>query len=110
MLTNTGTKARTCLLNDSPNWVATTSAGTYVVSLWARADTAGATLTLRIREYAGSTLARTTTVQITLTTSWQQVTLTHTTASPGSTLDFTAYVSKAAPGTGFYADDVAISH
>ena len=109
-LTNTGTTASTCLLNDSPNWVATTSPGNYLVSLWARADTAGATLTLRIREYAGTTLVRTTTAQITLTTAWQQLSLTHTTASPGSTLDFSAYVSRAAAGTGFYADDVAISH
>jgi hypothetical protein len=31
-------------------------------------------------------------------------------ASPGtSTLDFSAYVSGAAPGTGFYADDVALT-
>ncbi|MFY9577988.1 MAG: PKD domain-containing protein [Gaiellaceae bacterium] len=109
-LTNTGTVAASCLLNDAPNWVTSTTAGNYVASMWARADTGGATLTLRIREYAGSTLVRTSTAQVTLTTSWQQVTLTHTTASPGSTLDLNAYVSKAAPGTGFYADDVAISH
>jgi hypothetical protein len=35
--------------------------------------------------------------------------VTHTVAAPGSsTLDFNAYVSKAAPGTGFYADDAMI--
>ena len=48
------------------------------------------------------------TTQVTLTTSWQQVTVTYTTQSPGSTLDFQSYVSNAAPGTAFYADDASI--
>jgi PKD repeat protein len=109
-LVNTGTAPSTCTLNDSPNWVLTTSAGGYVASLWVRADNPGATLTVRFREYVGSTLARVTIAQFTLTTTWQQVSVAHTTASPGSsTLDFNAYVSKAQPGTAFYADDVTIS-
>ena len=108
-LTNTGTTGSTCTLNDSPNWVTTTSAGTYTASLWVRADTAGALLKLRLREYAGSTLVGSATPQFTLTTSWQQVSLTYTPASPGSsTLDFNAYVVSAPPGTCFYADDAAI--
>ena len=87
------------------------AAGTYTGSLWARADTAGAILKLRFREYNGNTLVASPTTQATLTTSWQQVTVTHTTVSPGAgdTLDFSAYVSQAAPGTCFYADDVSIS-
>ena len=109
-LSNTGTINASCLLNDAPNWVASTTAGNYIVSLWVRADNPGAILNLRIREYAGSTLARTTSAQTTLTTSWQQITLTHPTASPGSTLDFSAYVTKAPPGTCFYADDALITH
>ena len=109
-LVNTGTAPSTCTLNDSPNWVLTTSAGGYVANLWVRADNPGATLTVRFREYVGSTLARVTIAQFTLTTTWQQVSVAHTTASPGSsTLDFNAYVSKAQPGTAFYADDVTIS-
>jgi PKD repeat protein len=107
-LTNTATTASTCLLNDSPNWVTTTSSGTYMGTLWVRANTAGATLKLRFREYSGSTLVGSPAAQVTLTTSWQKVTLTHTTASPGSTLDFNAYVTSAAPGTCFYADDASI--
>lgn len=73
-----------------------------------RADTAGATLKLRFREYSGSTLVGTQTTLATLTTSWQQVSVAYTTQSPGSTLDFNAYVSSAAPGTCFYADDASI--
>jgi hypothetical protein len=43
-----------------------------------------------------------------LTTSWQQVAVTNTVVSPGSTLDYSAYVTNAAPGTCFYADDASI--
>jgi parallel beta-helix repeat protein len=108
-LTNANATAATTLLNDSPNWVTTTSSGAYVGSMWVRADTAGATLTLRFREYNGSTLVGTGTAQVKLTTSWQPISLTYNPVAPGvSTLDLNAYVSKAAAGTGFYADDVAV--
>ena len=108
-MTNTGTTGSTCTLNDSPNWVSSTAAGTYTGTLWARADLAGAMLKLRFREYSGSTLVGSATMLATLTTSWQQVTVTYTAASPGSsTLDYNAYVVSASPGTCFYADDVSI--
>jgi parallel beta-helix repeat protein len=106
---NTGTTASTCTLNDSPDWAKPTAAGTYTGSIWVRSDTAGATLKLRFREYSGSTLVGTQTTLASLTTSWQQVSVSYATQTPGSTLDFNAYVSSAPPGTCFYADDVAIS-
>jgi PKD repeat protein len=109
-LTNTGTSSATCTLNDSPSWVGQTAAGTYTASLWVRADTPGATLKLRVREYNGSTLVGTATGTVALTTSWQQVTVAHPVASPGSNLDLNAYVSGAAPGTCFYADDALYQH
>jgi parallel beta-helix repeat protein len=108
-LANTGTTASTCTLNDSPDWAKPTAAGTYTGSIWVRSDTAGATLKLRFREYSVSTLVGTQTTLASLTTSWQQVSVSYTTQAPGSTLDFNAYVSSAAPGTCFYADGVAIS-
>jgi serine protease len=51
--TNTGTGATTCGLTDQPTWVGTTSPGTYLVSLWVKAPTAGALVTLRLRELTG---------------------------------------------------------
>jgi parallel beta-helix repeat protein len=108
-LANTGTTASTCTLNDTPDWAKPTATGTYTGSIWVRSDTAGATLKLRFREYSGSTLVGTQTTLASLTTSWQQVSVSYATQAPGSTLDFNAYVSSAAPGTCFYADDVAIS-
>jgi PKD repeat protein len=107
-LTNTGTVATTCALNDAPNWIKSTSAGTYVAALWVRADAAGALLKLRLREWSGTTLVGSAAGQVTLTTSWQQVFVSYTTAAPGSTLDLNAYVLSAAPGTCFYADDASM--
>jgi parallel beta-helix repeat protein len=110
-LQNTGTGASSCLLNDSPNWVTKTSTGTYTASLWARADSAGAVLKLRLREYDGSVLVGTSVIPtITLSTAWQELSVSYAAASPGtSTLDLSAYVSGAAPGTCFYADDVVLT-
>jgi hypothetical protein len=110
-LTNTGSSNTTCLLNDSPNWVATTAAGSYTGSIWVRADSPGASFTLRFREYNGTTLVGSTSTQFTLKSSWKLVTVTYTPVSPGSTsLDLNAYLPSvsAPPGTCFYADDVSI--
>jgi PKD repeat protein len=109
-LANTGTTASTCTLNDSPDWAKATTAGTYSGTIWVRAETAGATLKLRFREWSGSTLVGTQTTLATLTTSWQEVSVVYAAQLSGSSLDFNAYVSSAAPGACFYADDVTISH
>jgi len=76
--------------------------------MWVRSDTAGAILKLKFQEYSGSTLVGSASAQVTLTTSWQQVTLPYTIKSPGSTLDLQVYVTTPAPGTAFYADDASI--
>jgi parallel beta-helix repeat protein len=108
-LSNTGSSSATCTLNDSPNWIDLTSAGTYTASMWVRADSPGASLKLRLREYDGSTLAGSTTQTTTLSTAWQQVTVALVASAPGSsTVDLNAYVSGAPPGSCFYADDVVL--
>jgi hypothetical protein len=110
-LANDGGTSGKCILNDKPNWVAITAAGTYTGGLWVRADTPGATLKLRFREYQSGSLVGS--PQITLhqlTTSWELVTVTRTVEAPGSsTLDLTAFVANAPPGTCFYADDASIT-
>ena len=110
VLANTTTSTQSdCTLNDSPNWVTTTKAGTYVASLWVRADTPGAMLRLRLREYAGSTFAGQVIGTVVLSTDWQQVTVSYVPTAPGgSTLDLTAYTLSASPGTCFWADDASI--
>jgi hypothetical protein len=80
-------------------------------TMWVRAATAGPTLKLKVREYQGTTLVGSDTTPISLTTAWQQVAVTHTPIAPGnSTLDLTAYISGAAPGTCFLVDDISIRH
>jgi hypothetical protein len=66
-------------------------------------------LKLRFREYSGSTQVATATSQVTLTTSWQQATVTYRVPTAGTSLDFNAYISSAPPGTCFYADDASIT-
>jgi parallel beta-helix repeat protein len=108
-LTNTGASASTyATLQDSPNWVTTTSPGTYTGTLWARADAPGAILKLKFQEYSGATLVGTATAQMALTTSWQQLTVSYAIKSPGSALDFQSFVANPAAGAVFYADDASI--
>jgi parallel beta-helix repeat protein len=113
-LINGSAAATTCAINDSPDWVKPTVAGTYTGTLWARADTAGKPLKLRFREYTLSSgaLLGTATSQITLSTSWQRVSVSYTVTTPGSSsLDFNAYLSSAdaPPGPCFYADDASVT-
>ena len=109
----TATPVASCTLHDAaPHWVATTGAATYQGSMWVRADTAGATLRLRFREYGivNGTFYGSNTVTLTLSTSWQQVTVAYTANAPGNTyLEFSAYTVNAAPGNCFYADDASIA-
>jgi hypothetical protein len=107
---NTSGASRTCKLTDSPPWVSTTASGTYTASLWVKAPSAGATLTLALSEMSGATVVGSASSSIRLTTSWQQVTVSYTVKQPGATaLDFSAsVVSVPAATTAFYADDAAL--
>ena len=108
-VTNTAASAGTCTLNDAPNAVTTTASGGYTATLWVRADSPGQTLKLRLREYSAATLVGTAIGELTLTTAWQQISVSYTPAAPGaSTLDLHAYVTGAPPGTCFLADDATI--
>lgn len=110
VLLNGGAAGAMCKLNDQPNWVTVTGAGTYQASMWVRADAPGTTLTLRIREYDGGTLVGKQTASIGLSTTWQQVSVAHPVQSPGtSTLDVQAWVPNAPVGTCFAVDDVVIA-
>lgn len=104
--TTTSTQAD-CTLNDSPNWIKTTQTGIYTASLWVRADAAGSVLKVRLREYNGGVFVSSATAQITLSTTWQKASVSYAPQVAGSTLDLTVYTNNAAPGTCFYADDVA---
>ncbi|MDT4939130.1 MAG: hypothetical protein QOG80_2801 [Pseudonocardiales bacterium] len=109
-LTNVGVTAGVCTLNDSPDWVSKTRAGTYRATLWVRSATAGATLTLRLRESSAGTVVGSSSATVTLTTSWQLVTVSYRATRSNSTLDVNAFVSAVPAGAvAFYADDAAIT-
>jgi PKD repeat protein len=111
LLRNNSTGTRKCVLNDVPNWVATTQAGTYTGSIWVRADSAGKKIKITFREINAGSLVGSRVVTYTLTTSWQQLTLTYAPVRAGtSTLDLQVFVPKdfAPPGVCFYADDASI--
>jgi hypothetical protein len=99
-----------CGIDDQPNWVSSTQAGAYTASIWARSDTPGLTLTLRVREYLGGVRQGTVTETLDLTSSWQQVTVVYSPVAPGSTLDFEAYTANSPVGVCFQADDASITH
>ena len=81
------------VLDDSPNSVASSVAGaTYTASTWVKAP-AGRSVTLRIREYRGSTLVRYKTVVATGTGSWQQVTVSAAPANGGTSMSVDVLVS-----------------
>jgi PKD repeat protein len=109
-LTNTTTGPVTETLNDNPNTVLTSAAGTYTGSIWVRADTAGAKLYLRVREYNGGTKVSEKVVGVVLSTSWQQVSASLVPTSPGSTsIEFATAVYSAAAGSSYYADDASLT-
>ncbi|MGI8615391.1 MAG: PKD domain-containing protein, partial [Actinomycetota bacterium] len=109
-LTNTSTRKQKCVLNDQPNWVTTTQAGTYTASIWVRDDSPFGQFKLLLKETGGA-LNGSLTTTVPLTTNWQLVSVSYTVKSPGtSTLDLQAFVPRtfAPTGTCFYADDVSI--
>ena len=109
-LTNASTRKQKCVLNDQPNWVTTTQAGTYTASIWVKDDSPFGKFKLMLKETGGA-LNGSLTTTVTMTTNWQLVTVSYTVKSPGtSTLDLQAFVPKnfAPTGTCFYADDVSI--
>ena len=108
-LSNTSAGAE-CTLDDKPNSVAVTESGPYTARIWARSDTAGMTFKLRIREFSGGTVGSESTT-VTLTSSWQQVSVVITPVNPGaSSLDVQAYTTSSPVGVCFQADDVTLNN
>jgi hypothetical protein len=100
-----------CTLDDKPNFVAVTQSGPYTARIWARSDTPGLSLKLRIREYNAGTQVLSVSTTVPLTTSWQQVSVVITPVAPGqSNLDFQAYTSSTPVGVCFQADDASLTH
>ncbi len=95
------------VLDDSPNTVGSTAAGaTYAASAWVRAA-AGRTTRLRVREYRGGTLVRTSSVTLTADGTWRQLVLTTAAAAGGTSLSLDVLVSLV-KGSAANVDDVSL--
>jgi hypothetical protein len=100
-----------CGIDDKPSWVTVTQAGAYTIGLWVRSNTPWRTLKVRVREYRSGVQQGSISKSVTLTSSWQQVTVVYTPVTPGqSSLDFDAYTTSAPVGVCFQADDASITH
>jgi hypothetical protein len=97
------------VLDDTPNTVASTSAGaTYVASVWVRAP-AGRNATLRVREMSGSTVVRSAVSTVVGDGSWRQISVTTSAANGGTSLSVEIVVSLT-KGVKAQIDDVSLQH
>ena len=100
-----------CGIDDKPSWVTVTQAGPYTVSIWARSDTPGLTLRLRVREYASGVAAG-----IGLAVGGADLVVAtgdgglHAGLAGTSSLDFEAFTVGSPVGVCFQADDASITH
>jgi len=81
------------VLDDSPNTISSTTAGaTYAASTWVRAPY-GRSVTLRLREYRGSSVVQYRTVVVTAIGGWQQITVSSPPAMGGTSISLDVLVS-----------------
>jgi hypothetical protein len=97
--------------NDNPRWVMSTAAGTtYSQSAWVDPTFVGQRITMRLREWNGSTLVTDKFVTLTAaTTGWQQLSQALTAAGSGNQLSFAVYSNSITAGQYFYADDFSLT-
>lgn len=108
-LTNPTTRRVTCTLDDSPNSVRATVAGTYTATVWVRSPVVGRSITLRLRELSGGTTLGQKAVSVNVGTAWRKLTVSYAVVQPGSMLDLRV-LTGVGQGTCFYADDVSLIH
>jgi hypothetical protein len=109
----TGSSSLTAFgLNDSPNWVTTsTAAGArYRFTAWVRSASSRGVVKLQVREYQGGVKigGNTTSAPVTLSPLWQMVTVDHLVQLAGTSLDFQVFDTPVVPGEVFLADNVSI--
>jgi hypothetical protein len=101
------TRTGTATLDDFPNSVTGTPGGAaYRASVWVRAPSLR-TITLRIREYSGSTVLRSTTTNATGNGGWQQLAATSAATSAGHSVSVDVSVSLTS-GMQAQIDDVSL--
>jgi hypothetical protein len=100
-------------VNDSPNWVTATPAvgAAYRLTAWVRSASAAGQGMLRVREYVAGVEQGTTKYSpaVTLTPTWQMITMVSTATVAGSTIDLQVVDQPVAPAEVFQTDNVSIA-
>jgi hypothetical protein len=111
-MTGTASGLVTFGTNDSPNWIATTAAvgRTCRFAAWVRSASNTGSAKLRVREYLNSVQQGTTTYStaVTLSPTWQQVTVDYVVVTGGSTLDLQVLDYPAVNSEVFQTDNISI--
>jgi PKD repeat protein len=97
--------------NDSPNWVASVPGpgATYRFTAWVRSAIHTGTVKLQVREYRGATkIAAMYSTGVTLSPTWQKVTVDYVASSSGSTLDFQVVDFPRVANEVFITDNISI--
>jgi len=98
-------------LNDSPNVVASATAGTrYRYTAWVRSSAGGGTARIRVQEFFGGTAvaARRESAPVRLSCLWQPVTLDFPAAMTGTTLDMQIVDVPMLRSEVFYVDGISV--
>ncbi len=110
-VSNTSAATATTVLNDSPNSVASTTAGlTYRATAWLRAAQANTSLGLRLMEYTSSNALVTSkqTSYWATDTAWHQLTVDLVAAKGGSSIDVNGLAWDLGPGKSYLVDDISV--
>lgn len=110
-VSNTSAAAATTVLNDSPNSVTSTTAGTtYRATAWLRATRANNTLVLRMLEYtSGNALVTSKQTSYWATdTAWHSVTVDLVASRNADSIDLNALAWNLGAGQSFLVDDVSL--
>jgi hypothetical protein len=99
-------------VTDSPDWVAFVpfAGATHRFTAWVRSSSATSAARLQVREFLGGSQQGATTLSpaVTLTPSWQKLTVDRVTVAAGSTLDFQVLEQPVVRREEFDLDDVSI--
>jgi hypothetical protein len=107
----TGAKALSSGFNDNPRWQTNTIAGKmYTASVWVKPTFTGQKLTLRLREWKGTSSANDKAATITATaTDWQKITVPLIATASGNQLAVAVYGNAMSAGQSFFADDISLT-
>ncbi len=96
--------------NDSPNWVASVTAGDrYRFTAWVRSAVNTGTTKIQVREYLVTTkMGALYSTGVTLSPTWQMITVDYVPVSTGSTLDFQVVDFPVVPSEVFVTDNISI--